>query len=187
MVQGTSIDKLELLKQELQHARAEQETHRALRKAEIDAEKRAHDEAARGRHEDTNSQLRAMRELLHEQRSSQAQQVEQMEQRHAEEARRDESTLRQMSDLQDAVTSLHDEQWVRSEQRAEERARAKAGGYPRFPMDVNASTFKMMMWFESKDTESVKKMSETVAETRDELLSIADGMNLVPLPLASRT
>lgn len=174
MVQGPSNDKLELLKQELQHARAEQETHRVLRKAEIDAEKQAREEAARGRHEDTMGQLGAMRELLHEQRSSQAQQVEQMEQRHAEEARRDESTVRQMSDLQDAVTSLHDEQ------RAEERARAKAGGYPRFPMDVNASTFKMMIWFESKDTEAVKEMSETVAETRDELLSIADGMNSVP-------
>ncbi|KAF8502287.1 hypothetical protein F5888DRAFT_1670973 [Russula emetica] len=150
MVQSTSNDKLDLLKQELQHARAEQETHQALRMAEIDAEKQAREEAARGRHEDTMSQLRAMRELLHEQRSSQAQQVEQMEQRHAEEARRDESTLRQMSDLQDAVTSLHDEQWAHSERRAEERARAKA------------------------DTEAVKKVSETVAETRDELLSIAD-------------
>lgn len=38
----------------------------------------------------------------------------------------------------------------------------------------------MMLWFESKDTEAVNKMSETVAETRDELLSIADGTNLVP-------
>lgn len=150
MVQGTSTDKLELLKQELQHARAEQETHRALRKAEIDAEKQARDEAARGRHEDRMSQLRAMRELLHEQRSSQAQQVEQMEQRRAEEAQRNESALRQMSDLQGAVTSLHDEQRVRSEQCAEERARAKA------------------------DTEAVKKMSQTVAETRDELLSTAN-------------
>ncbi len=45
----------------------------------------------------------------------------------------------------------------------------------------------MMIWFGSKDTDAVKKMSETVAETRDELLSIADGMNFVPLPLASRT
>jgi len=145
MVQGTSNDKMELLKLELQHARAEQETHRALRKAEIDAEKQARDEAVRGRHEDTMSQLRAMRELLQEQRSSQAQQVEQMEQRHAEEAHRDESMHRQMSDLQGAVSSLHDEQWARSEQREEERARAYAGGYPRFPMDVNASTFQMMM------------------------------------------
>jgi len=142
MVQGTSNDKLELLKQELQHARAEQETHRALRKAEIDEEKQARDEAARGRHEDTMNQLKAMRELLHEQRASQAQQVEQMEQCHASEAQRDESTLRQMSGLQDAVTSLHDEQRARFEQHAEERARAKAGGYPRFSMDVNASTFK---------------------------------------------
>ena len=129
MVQGASDDKLELLRQELQHARMEQETHRALRKAEIDAEKQARDEATRGRHEDTMSQLRAMRELLQEQHASQAQQVEQMEQRHAEEARRDESTLRQMSDLQGAVTFLHEEQRARSEQRAEERARAKAGGY----------------------------------------------------------
>jgi hypothetical protein len=131
MDQGTSndtSDKLELLKQELQRARTEQETHRALRKAEIDAEKQARDEAARGRHEDMMSQLRVMRELLHEQRASQAQQVEQMEQRHAEEARRDEGTLRQMSGLQDAVVSLHGEQWARSEQHAEERARAKAGG-----------------------------------------------------------
>lgn len=137
MVQGTSKDKLEL-----QHARAEQETHQALRKAEIDAEKQARDEAARGRHEDTMSQLRAIRELLHGQRASQAQQVEQMEQRHAEEARRDEGTLRQMSDLQDAVTSLHDEQRANSERRAEDRARAQAGAYPRFPMDVNVVNFQ---------------------------------------------
>ena len=140
--QGTSNDKLELLRQELQHARAEQETHLALRKAEIDAEKQARDEAARGRHEDTMGQLRAIRELLHGQRASQAQQVEQMEQRHAEDARRDEGTLRQMSDLQDAVTSLHDEQLANSERRAEERARAQAGGYPRFPMDVNVVNFQ---------------------------------------------
>src|SRR5258708_36185864 len=107
MNQGTSTNKLDQLKQVLQQAREEQETHRALRKAEIDAEKQARDEAARGRHEDTMSQLRAMRELLHEQRASQAQQVEQMEQRHAEEGRRDESTLTQMSDLRGAVISLH--------------------------------------------------------------------------------
>lgn len=37
------------------------------------------------------------------------------------------------------------------------------------------------MWFESEDSEAVKKMSETVAETRDELLSIASGMKLSPL------
>ena len=186
MVQSTSddnSDKLELLKQELQHARTEQETHRALRKAEIDAEKQARDEAARRRHEDTMSQLRAMRELLHEQRASQAQHVEQMEKRHAEEARRDEGTLKQMSDLQDAVTSLHDEQWAHSEQRAEERARAKAGGYPRFSDGHQCVNFQMMMWFECKDADAVKKMSETVVETRDELLSIADGMNVVPFTI----
>ena len=180
MVQGTPNEKLELLKQELQHARTEQETHRALQKAEIDAEKQARDEAARRRHEDMMNQLRAMRELLHEQRASQAQQVEQMEQRHAEEAQRDEGTLKQMSDLQNAVTFLHEEQGARSEQHAEERARAKAGGYSRFSDGRQSVNLQMMMWFEYKDTEAVKKMTEAVAETRDELLSIADGMNVVP-------
>ncbi len=137
MAQSTSNDKLEQLKQDLRHARAEQETHRTLQRAEIDAEKQARDEAARGRHEDMMSQLRAMRELLHDQHASQAQQIEQMEQHHAEEVRRHDGTLRQMSDLQDTVTSLHDEQRARSEQRAEKHTRAKAGGCPRFPMDVN--------------------------------------------------
>lgn len=42
-----------------------------------------------------------------------------------------------------------------------------------------------MMWFESEDSEAVKKMSEAVAETRDELLSITDGMNLVPLTVGT--
>jgi hypothetical protein len=112
--------------------RTEQETHRARRKVEIDAEKQARNEAARGHHEDMMGQLRAMRELLHEHRVSQAQRVEQMEQRHAEEARRDEGTLRQMSDLQDVVTSLHEEQGASSEQHVEERALAKTGGYPQF-------------------------------------------------------
>jgi hypothetical protein len=130
MIQGTSNDKLELLKEELQRARAEQATQRALREAEIDAEKQTREEAGRGRHEDMMSQLRAMRELLHDQRQSQAHQVEQIEQRHAEEVRRHESTLRQMSDVQAAVTSLHDEQRARFEQH-EEHALANAGGYPR--------------------------------------------------------
>jgi hypothetical protein len=137
MNQGTSTDKLDQLKQVLQHARVEQETHRALRKAEIDAEKQALDDATRGRHEDMMSQLKAMREVLHHQRASQAQQVEQMELRHAEEVRRQENTRRQTSDIRDAVTFLQDEQRAHSEQRAEERARAKAGGYPRFLIDVN--------------------------------------------------
>jgi hypothetical protein len=34
------------------------------------------------------------------------------------------------------------------------------------------------MRFEFKDTEAVKKVSESVAETRDELLSVADGMTI---------
>ncbi|KAH9992643.1 hypothetical protein BJV77DRAFT_1002028 [Russula vinacea] len=138
MIQGTSNDKLEQLKEDLKRARAEQETHRALRRAEIDAEKQARADAARGRHEDMMSQMRAMRELLHEQRESQAQRVEQMDQRHAEQVRQHESTVKQMSDR------------ARSEQHAEEHALAKA------------------------DIEAAKKVSESVAETRDELLSVAD-------------
>jgi hypothetical protein len=177
MIQGTSNDKLELLKEDLQRARAEQETQRTIRKVEIDAEKQAREDAARGRHEDMINQMRAMRELLHGQRESQAQRVEQMDQRHAEQVRQHESTVRQMSDIQAAVTSLHDEQRARSEQHAEEHALAKAGGYPRFPMDVN---FQMIR-FDSKDVEAAKKMSESVAETRDELLSIADGMTISSL------
>ena len=174
MIQGTSNDKLEQLKEDLKRARAEQETHRALRRAEIDAEKQARADAARGRHEDMMSQMRAMRELLHDQRESQAQRVEQMDQRHAEQVRQHESTVKQMSDVQATLTSLHDEQRARSEQHAEEHALAKAGGYPRLPMDV---TFQIMR-FNPKDIEAAKKVSESVAETRDELLSVADGMTI---------
>jgi hypothetical protein len=129
MIQGTSNDKLGLLKEELQRARAEQETQRALRRAEIDAEKQAREEAGRGRHEDTMNRLRAMRELLHDQRQSQAQQVEQIEQHHAEEVQRHESMLKEMSNIQAAVTSLHDERRARFEQHEEEHALAQAGGY----------------------------------------------------------
>jgi hypothetical protein len=141
MIQGTSNDKLELLKEDLQRARAEQETQRALRKAEFDADKQAREEAARGRHEDMMSQLRAMRELLHDQRESHARQVEQMEQRHAEEVQRHESTVGQMSDIQVGVSSLHDERQACVEQHAEKHALANAGGCPPFPMAVN---FQMM-------------------------------------------
>ncbi len=151
MNQGTSTNKLDQLKQVLQQAREEQETHRALRKAEIDAEKQARDDAARGRHEDMMSQLTAMREILHDQHASQAQQVEQMELRHAEGVRRQENTRRQTSDIRDAVTSLQDEQRAHSEHRAEERARAKAGGYPRFSDRRQRVNFRMMR-FESLKT-----------------------------------
>jgi hypothetical protein len=180
MIQGTSNDKLEQLKEDLQRARAEQETHRAIRRAEIDAEKQARADAARGRHQDMMSQLRAMRELLHDQRESQAQRVEQMDQRHAEQVRGHESTARQMSDIQATLTLLHDEQRARSEQHAEEHTLAKAGGYPQFPMDVN---FQMMR-FDSKDIEASKKVSESVAETRNELLSIAGGMTISYLTMS---
>lgn len=130
MAQGTSDEQLKLLKEELQRARAEQETQRTLQKAEIDAEKQARGEAARGRHEDMMGQLRAMRELLYEERDSRSQQVEQMDQRHAEEMRRHATTFRQMSDIQAAVTTLRDERRAHSEQLEKERARAKAGEWP---------------------------------------------------------
>jgi hypothetical protein len=43
------------------------------------------------------------------------------------------------------------------------------------------------MRFKSKDIEAIKKVSESVAETRDELLSVADGMTIGSLLSASRT
>jgi hypothetical protein len=141
MIEGTSDsdEKLRLLKEDLQRARAEQEAQRALRKAEIGADEQARDDVARGRRDDMTDQLRAIRQLLGEQRESQTERVELMERHHAEEVRRHETTFRHMSDIQAAVTSLRDEGRAHSEQIAEERARAKAGGYPRFPF--SKSTF----------------------------------------------
>ena len=126
---GTSDEKLRLLKEELQRTRAEQEKQRTIWTAETNATKQRRDEAARERHGDIMGQLKAMRELLSEQRESQAQQREQMEQRHAGESRLHEDTLKQMSDVQTAVTSLRDERRADWEQRAEEHARVKAGRY----------------------------------------------------------
>ena len=131
MIEGTPDEKLNQLKEDVQRARAEQETQRTLRNAEVDADRQARDETARGRHDDMMSQLSAMRELLREQREAQTQQVEQMDQRHAEEVRRHETTLGQVSDVQAAVASFRDERRAHSEQCAEEHARAKAGGLPR--------------------------------------------------------
>jgi len=130
MIEGTSDEKLTQLKEDLQRARTEQETQRTIRNAEIDADRQARDEAARGRHDDMMNQLRTMRELLREQRESQTQQVEQMERRHAEGVHRHETTLRQVSDVQATVASFRDERRAHSAQCAEEHARAKAGGYP---------------------------------------------------------
>jgi hypothetical protein len=144
MIGGASDEKLKLLKEDLQRTRAEQEAQRALRKAEVDAENQARDEAARGRHDDMMSQLRAMRMLLSEQRESQTQQVEQMDRRHAEHAQQHETTLRQMSDIQAVATALRDGHRVYFEPLAEERAREKAGGYPRFPVRCQSS--EMMMF-----------------------------------------
>ncbi|KAH9978573.1 hypothetical protein BGW80DRAFT_1248944 [Lactifluus volemus] len=146
---SASDERIRLLKEELQHARAERDRQRALHKAENDAEKESRDKAARERHEGTMNQLRAMRELLFEQRESQAQEKGRMEERHAEEVRLHETTLKQMSDVRTAVGSLRDESRADWEQRAEEQARIKA------------------------DSETaVKKLSESVAETREQLLSL---------------
>ncbi|KAH9957929.1 hypothetical protein BC827DRAFT_1222384 [Russula dissimulans] len=150
MIRDTSDERLKSLKEDLQRARAEQERHQTLRKTETDAETQAREEAAERRHEDTMSQLRAMRELLEEQRESQAKQVEEMEQRDAERVQRHETTLGQISGLQAAVTSLRDERRAHSEQLAEKHAHAKA------------------------DAEAIKKVTESVAETREQLLSMAD-------------
>ena len=119
----------ERLKEDLQRARAERETQRTLRTAELAAAKQSRDEAAVERHEDTMSQLRTMRELLNEQNESQAQRRSQSEQRHAEEMRWRGDTLRQMSDVQAALASLRDERLAAHEQRAEEQFRANAGEY----------------------------------------------------------
>ena len=125
---STSDQKLNLLKEELQRARAEQDSQRSLRKKDIDAAKRSRDEAAQERHEGMMSQIGAMRALLSEQCESQVQQRERMEQRHAEEVRQHDRMLKQTSDVLAAVTSLHNERRADREQRAEEQARMKAGG-----------------------------------------------------------
>jgi hypothetical protein len=125
---STSDEKLKLLKEELQRARAVQDSQRNLRKKEIDAAKQSRGEAAQERHEGMMSQLRAMRALLSEQCESQAQQREQMEQRHAEEVQLHENMHKQTSDILAAVASLRDERRADWEQRAEEQARMKAGG-----------------------------------------------------------
>jgi hypothetical protein len=176
MIEGTSDEKLKLLREDLQRAHAEQEIQRALRKAELDAEKQARDEAARGRHDDMMGQLKAMRELLREQRESQTQQVEQMERRHADQVHQHETTLRQMSDIQAAVAALRDEQRAHSEQFAEERAGEKAGGY--------LVVFCQTSNFESddiriQDVQAVKQVFEGVVEAREGLRSMADGMTFV--------
>jgi hypothetical protein len=126
---GTSDEKLRLLKEELQRTRAEQERQRNLREVEINAAKQRRYEEAQEHHKDIMIRLRAMQELLSEQRESQAQQREQMEQHHAGESRLHEDTLKQVSDVQAAVTSLRDEQRADWEQHAEEHDRVKAGGY----------------------------------------------------------
>jgi hypothetical protein len=146
---SASDERIRLLKEELQRARAERDRQRALHKAEIDAEKESRDKAARERHEGTMSQLRAMRELLFEQRESQAQEKGRMEERHAEEVRLHETTLKQMSDVRTAVGSLRDESRADWEQRAEEQARIKAGVFlflkiSSFPSDTCASIPKTL-------------------------------------------
>jgi hypothetical protein len=177
MIEGASDEKLNQLKDDLQRARTEKEMQRTIRKAEFDADRQARDEAARGRHDDMMNQLRTMRELLHEQRESQMQQVEQMERRHAERVRRHETMLGQLSDVQATVASFRDERRAHSAQCVEEHARAKAGGYLAGSVsDVRLHSDELFFWFWAKDAEAVKQVLESVAETRDELHSVADGM-----------
>ena len=126
---STTEERLKLLKEDLQRARAEREAQRTLRTAEIAAAKQSRDEAALERREDIMSQLRTMRELLGEQQESQALCRDQIKQDHEEEMRWREDTLGQMSDVQAALVSLRDERRVARDQRAEEHTRANAGEY----------------------------------------------------------
>lgn len=126
---STTEERLKLLQEDLQRARAEREEQRALHTTELAAEKQSRDEVALERHEGIMSQLRTMRELLGEQQESQAQRSDQTKQRYAEEMRWRGDTLRQMTDVQAALASLRDERRAANEQRAEEHARANAGRY----------------------------------------------------------
>ncbi|KAF8274503.1 hypothetical protein EI94DRAFT_1713609 [Lactarius quietus] len=147
---STTNEKLKLLKEDLQRARAEREEQRTLRMAEIAAAKQSRDETTLERRDDIMSQLRTMRELLGEQ-ESQAQRSDQTKLRHAEEMRWREDTLRQMSDVQAALASLRDERRVALEQSAGEHARTNA-----------------------EIERAVKEVSMDVAETREQFLSVAE-------------
>lgn len=148
---STTDERLKLLKEDLRLARAEREAQSTLRTAELAAAKQSRDEAALERHEDITSQLRTMRDLLSEQRESQAQRSNQTEQRNAEEMRWREDTLRQMSDVQAALASLRDGRRADHEQRVEEHARAN-----------------------SEIERAIKEVSKDVGETREQFLSVAD-------------
>ena len=76
-----------------------------LRDAEIDVEKQARDEAARGRHEDAMSPPRAIRKLLDEHRASP---IKRKKWSNAPRKKRGGMKARS-SKRQDTVTSLHDE------------------------------------------------------------------------------
>jgi hypothetical protein len=122
-------ERIKLLKEDLQRARAEREAQRTLHMSELAAAKQSRDEAALERREDMMSQLRTMRELLGVQQESQAQCSDQTKQRHAEEMRWRVDTVSQMSDVQAALASLRDERRAADEQRVEEHARTNAGMY----------------------------------------------------------
>ncbi len=123
------------------------------------------------------SQLKTMRELLSEQRESQAQRRDQTEQRHAEEMRWRGDTLRQMSDVQAALASLRDERQADHEQRAEEHARANSGGYLYFLENADVQVMRRLRSIKEIER-AVKEVSRDVAETREQFLSVADGMDI---------
>ncbi|KAH9047851.1 hypothetical protein EDB84DRAFT_1459381 [Lactarius hengduanensis] len=148
---STNDERLKLLREDIQRARAEREAQSTLRTSELAGAGQGRDEATLERHEDIMSQLKTMRELLSEQRESQAQRRDQTEQRHAEEMRWRRDTLGQMSDVQAALASLRDERRADDEQCAEERVRAN-----------------------SEIERAVKEVSRDVAETREQFLSVAD-------------
>lgn len=146
-------ERIKLLKEDLQRARAEREAQRTLRMSELAAAKQSRDEAALERREDMMSQLRTMRELLGVQQESQAQCSDQTKQHHAEEMRWRGDTVSQVSDVQAALASLRDERRAANEQRAGEHARTNA-----------------------EIQRAVNEVSRDVAETREQFLSVAEDL-----------
>lgn len=171
-------ERLKQLKEDLQRARAEQDSQRALRMSELAAAKQSRDEAALERHGDIMSQLRTMRELLGAQQESQAQCNDQTKQHHAEEMRWRRDAANQMSDVQTALASLRDERRAAHEQRAEEHAHTNAGRCLCFLKIINCEV--MCRRHRSKEIErAVNEVSRDVAETREQFLSVAEGTNII--------
>ena len=171
-------ERLKQLKEDLQRARAEQDSQRALRMSELAAAKQSRDEAALERHGDIMSQLRTMRELLGAQQESQAQCSDQTKQHYAEEMRWRRDAANQMSDVQATLASLRDERRAAHEQRAEEHARTNAGRCLCFFKIINCEVMRRR--HRSKEIErAVNEVSRDVAETREQFLSVAEGTNII--------